>query len=125
MSLRPAKRNSNYVVGHEACNPDGQIEPIPDDVDQLPLGNDIDIHVGIAAQERRAWLGRNRAPSFMAKREQNIRHLSRAACKLQHVQRPRPDDLAHRCGPGLPFRLGRNAVTERLIRSMTVATSIP
>ena len=40
---------------------------------------------------------------FMAEREQDIRHLSRAAGKLQHPAKLRPDRVTHGCSPGIQF----------------------
>ncbi|MCY1551722.1 hypothetical protein D9M68_880690 [compost metagenome] len=51
MSLGPAERNCNHVAGNEARNPDSQIKPVLDDIDHLSFSYNIDIHVGIAAQE--------------------------------------------------------------------------
>ena len=51
VSLRPAERNCNHIAGNEAFDPDAQIEPVLDDIDHFALGNDIDIHVRVAAQE--------------------------------------------------------------------------
>ena len=51
MSLRPAERNGNHVAGNKAFHSNAQIEPVLDDIHHLTFGDDIDIHVGIAAQE--------------------------------------------------------------------------
>ncbi|MNL48579.1 hypothetical protein D3C87_1714500 [compost metagenome] len=51
MALRSAERDCNHVAGHQTCDPDAQIETVSYDIDHFPLRNDVDMHVGIAAQE--------------------------------------------------------------------------
>lgn len=53
ISLWTPKRNRNHVAGHEVRHPHAEIEPFCDDVDQPALGDEIDMHLAVAATSRR------------------------------------------------------------------------
>ena len=64
ISLWTPKRNRDHVAGHEVRHPHAEIESLGDDVDQSSFGDEIDLHLRIAAEElqhqRREDLARRR-----------------------------------------------------------------